>query len=132
MDSFYIKLVVIFAIVNGIGIAFYQNLQVWGISDMVGAIGNIVLASITGVSFYFNYMARRAPNPHAFVRLVYVSILLKLLVCLSAIIIYALIFGAHMSRNTIFLLMLLYLIYTFLEINSIINLPKRLKGEHEK
>lgn len=124
MDNFYIRLAVIFAAVNGIGIAFYQVLHVWGISDMAGAVGNLVLAVVTGISYNIGYQATKSGDPHDFIRLIYLSIMVKLLVCMAGILVYAFIFREHMTISTIFLLMFLYIVYSILEVYSILKLSK--------
>ncbi|HVB02319.1 MAG TPA: hypothetical protein VNE41_01240 [Chitinophagaceae bacterium] len=124
IDSFYIRLVVVFAAVNGLGIAFYQAMHGWGISDGAGATGNFVLAAVSGISYYLNFQAIKSGSTHAFIRLVYLSMFTKLLVCIAGILIYVVGFREHMTRSTIILLMILYIVYSFLEVFSILQLSK--------
>ena len=124
MSKFYIKLIFIFCIINGFGISFAHILTGWGVVNSVGAIGNLLLASMTAISFNFNSQGLKSKNNHAFIRSVYLATFLKLIVCVAGIIIYVVFYRSLLDKSTIFLLMFLYFVYTFLETFSLFHVSK--------
>jgi hypothetical protein len=130
MDNYYLKLIALFCAINGIGIAFSHTLQIWGIVDWVGAIGNILLAVISAVSYMLNKKAVYSANNHVFIRMVYSSALIKLLFCLVGIFVYVYFYRSEVSKVTIFLLMFLYFIYAILETWSLLRLSR--VGSHSQ
>ncbi|MHB1920981.1 MAG: hypothetical protein ACYCOO_01975 [Chitinophagaceae bacterium] len=124
MDKFFIKLVFLFCFINGIGISFAHLLGSWGIVDSVGAIGNLLLALLTAISYYFNSQAIKSKNNHAFIRSVYLATFLKLMLCIAAVLVYVVFFRSLLDKSTIFLLMFLYFLYTFLETFSLFHVSK--------
>jgi len=87
--------------------------------------GNILLFGVTAVSFYLYTKALRNNNPHAFVRMMYGSLLVKIFACLLATLIYAWMAGPAVSRNAIFGCFGLYVVYTWLEVKILMQLSKK-------
>jgi len=87
--------------------------------------GNILLFGVTAISFYLYSKALRNNNPHAFVRMMYSSLLVKMFACLLATLIYAWLAGRQVNRNGIFGCFGLYLLYTWLEVRVLMQLSKK-------
>jgi hypothetical protein len=87
--------------------------------------GNILLFGVTAVSFYLYTKALRNNNPHAFVRMMYGSLLVKMFACLAATLVYAWAAGPAVSRNAIFGCFGLYVVYTWLEVKILMQLSKK-------
>jgi len=87
--------------------------------------GNALLFGVTAVSFYLYFRALRNNNPHAFVRMMYSSLLVKMFACLVATLIYARAAGGAVSRNAIFGCFGLYIVYTWLEVRILMRLSKK-------
>ena len=87
--------------------------------------GNILLFGVTAASFYLYTKALRNSNPHAFVRMMYGSLLVKMFACLLATLIYAWAVGPAVSRNAIFGCFGLYIVYTWLEVKILMQLSKK-------
>lgn len=124
MDKFYVKLIVVFCLINGLGIAYTHVLARWGIADYVGLAGNTLLAVFTAISYRFNLKAVRVKSHHAFLRMVYVSTFGKLLACLAGILVYIFLYREHISKGSILLFLALYLIYSVLETISFLKASK--------
>jgi|SRR5690625_3042126 len=124
MDRFYIILIAIFCGVNGLGIAYSHLLQEWGIDNIAGMVGNIILVVVTAASYYIGIRGLKNENQHAFVRQVYLSTFFKLLICAIGILIYAYVFRGSLHIGTIILLLGLYIIYTVLETLSLMKAAK--------
>jgi hypothetical protein len=121
-----VPIILVFISLNGIFFSSRNRLQQWGADQDVLVIGNMFLFLVTLLSYF---MARRGlsnPNPHAFVRAVYSSILLKLFICLIAAFVYISINKTALNKPAFFTLMGLYLVYTFLEVSL---LTKALKSQ---
>jgi len=88
-------------------------------------IGNSLLFGVTYVSFLLHIKGLRNPNPHVFVRTMYGSLLVKMLICLAAVMIYAMASGGMINRNGIIACFVLYLIYTVLEVRVLQQLYKK-------
>jgi len=87
--------------------------------------GNILLFGVTAISFYLYTKALRNNNPHAFVRMMYGSLLVKMVACLVATLIYAWVAGPTVNKNGIFGCFALYVVYTWLEVKILMQLSKK-------
>lgn len=120
-----VPILVLFLLLNGLFLLQPRLLERAGADRNVLLIGNVFLFAITLLSYF---MARRGlsnPNPHAFVRSVYGSILLKLFLCLIAAFSYIALNGKALNKPAFFMLMGLYLVYTFIEVRTLLNALRR-------
>jgi hypothetical protein len=99
----------------------------WNLDYLVLFAGNLLLYVITWVSFTLALRGVNNPNPHAFIRSVYSSIMIKLFACLIIAFIYIAINKAHLNKPAFFTCMGLYLVYTFMEVSVLMKLLKREK-----
>jgi hypothetical protein len=100
-------------------------LQGWNTDNRVLLGGNEVLFFVTAISYWLHIKSLRSPNPHVFVRMVYGSLLVKMLVCLVAVLIYAKLTPV-VNRNAIIGSFILYIVYTFMEVRILTQLTKKL------
>lgn len=121
----FLPIVLLFIVLNAFFLAGKGMLERWGADQGTLIYGNLLLFVITIVSFLMAQRGLKNTNPHAFVRSVYGSIMLKLFVCLIAAVIYIATFRAALNKPAFFTLMGLYLVYTFIEVST---LTKLLKG----
>lgn len=124
MDRFYILLIAIFCGINGLGIAYSHILEQWGIVNVAGMIGNILLAGVTALSYYFGFKGMKMKSGHAFVRGVYISTFIKLMICAVAVLVYVAVFKQYVTKGTLVLFFLLYIVYTVLETASLMKVAK--------
>lgn len=98
-------------------ILFFRSQAVeWSVDRRVLLAGNGLLFLVTAISFYMYTKGLRHSNAHFFVRMLYGSLLLKMMVCLLAVLIYAMAAGRAVNRNGIIGCFILYLLYTVLEV----------------
>ena len=121
----FVPIVVLFIILNGLFIAGKGMLDRWGADQDVLIWGNLLLFVITIVSFLVAQKGLKSTNPHAFVRSVYGSIMVKLFVCLIAAFIYIFLNRQNLNKPAFFTLMGLYLVYTFLEVSTLTKMLKQ-------
>jgi hypothetical protein len=88
----------------------------WKMDHRVLLVGNSLLFGVTYLSFLLHIKGLRNPNPHVFVRTMYGSLLVKMLICLAAVLIYAMAAEGSINRNGIIACFVLYLLYTILEV----------------
>ncbi len=118
----------LFIVLNGFFIAGKSMLQRWGFDQNVLIIGNVFLFVITLLSFLLARRGLTNPNPNAFIRSAYSSILLKLFATLIAAAVYLFIYKKDMNKPAFFTLMGLYLVYTFVEVSALTRALKQQKN----
>lgn len=120
-----LPVILLFLALNALFIAGRPLLERMGADQGVLIAGNLFLFTITLLSFLLASRGLKNPNPHAFVRSVYGSILLKLMLCMTAALAYIALFRAQLNKPALFTLMGLYLVYTFMEVSVLL---KKLKS----
>lgn len=121
----FLPIVILFIILNAFFIAGRGLLERWGASQDVLIWGNLLLFALTIISFVIAQKGLKSTNPHAFVRSVYGSIMLKLFVSLIAAFIYIFLTRKDLNKPAFFSLMGLYLVYTFLEVSTLTKMLKQ-------
>lgn len=97
----------------------------WNTDYRVLLVGNGILLLVTAISFWLYIKALHNSNAHAFLRVMYGSLLIKMLVCLLATFFYAIIAGRGVNRNGVIGCFMLYIVYTFLEVKSLMNMTTK-------
>ncbi|GAA4326678.1 hypothetical protein [Flaviaesturariibacter amylovorans] len=115
----YFSLVLLFVILNAVFIAGRAPLERAGFDQSVLLIGNVLLFLITIGSFLVGSRGLKSSNPHAFLRSVNGSVMLKLFLCVIAAFIYIATFKKQLNKPALFTLMALYLVYTFVEVSAL-------------
>lgn len=112
-------------IVSSLFIYFAQPLLAdWKADFRVLLVGNLLLFLVTATSFWLYIRALRNSNMHAFLRVMYGSLLVKMLVCLIATFIYASTAGRNVNRNGVIGCFVFYLLYTFFEVKILMQKTK--------
>jgi hypothetical protein len=114
--------ILFFILLNGFFISGKSLLARWNADQNVLIIGNLLLFVVTGISFFIAFRGLNKPNPHAFVRSVYLSIMIKLFICMIAAFIYISIYQKNLNKPALFICMALYLVYTFMEVGVLMKL----------
>lgn len=122
-----LPILLFFLIVNSFSFVFRTRLLSWGFDHEVMIIGNLLIFCLTLISFWILYKGFRATGTPAFLRSVYGSFVLKLLVVAVVMFAYVWLAKSSVNKPSIFACLFLYLIYTFLEVNLLMKLgkPKR-------
>jgi uncharacterized membrane protein YadS len=116
---------VFFLIVCLLIISIPSVLQEWNVDHRVLLGGNEILFIVTAISYWLHVRSLRNSNPHVFVRMVYGSLLVKMLVCCVAVVLYG--YRNHaVNKNGIIGCFILYIIYSFLEVRVLTQLTKKL------
>lgn len=123
-----LPIVLIFVALNGFFISGRAILARWQADQEVLIVGNVLLFVITLLSFLLAQKGLKNTNPHAFVRSVYGSMMLKFFVCLVAAFVYIFTFRKNLNKPALFICMGLYLVYTFIEVAALTKLLKQQKN----
>jgi hypothetical protein len=86
--------------------------------------GDELLFALTGISYLLHIRSLRSSNPHAFVRMVYSSLIVKMFACMIAAFLYGS-FSKTINRNAIIGCFILYILYTFLEVKILMKFLKK-------
>ena len=111
----------VFLIVAAISFTGLELLNHFGLNGKVLGIGNTIVYLATVLSYFLGLRGLGSANPHAFVRSVYVSIMLKFFICLHAALIYIITYRSNINKPAIFVCMGLYLVYTFIEVRILME-----------
>jgi hypothetical protein len=123
-----LPIIIFFILLNALFLTGKNFLERSGFDQGVLIIGNLILFAATLVSFVFARQGLRSENPQAFVRSVYMSIMIKLFICVIAALIYIFLFRKDVNRAALFTCMGLYLIYTFIEVSVLTKMLKEKKN----
>lgn len=107
-----ITLSICFALLLGL-FAAKNALTGYDIPALVGA--DLLLAVLSLLSVMMMQRKMKEGRPQAFVNGVYSATLMRLMICLAGIFIYAYSTREHLHKPTIFLMMGFYLVYSFTE-----------------
>lgn len=127
MNRTFLPIVIIFVIVLAGALIFQDMLEGWKINSHVIINGNLLLFAVTFNSWLFHKRALVAGNTHSFMRNLYGGMMIRMLVCIIALFIYVAL-AAHVNKPAIFVVMFLYLVYTFTEIAVLLKYSKRIKN----
>lgn len=118
----FLPILLVFITLNVCLFAGKHFLVRWGLDRDIVLIGNAVIFCVTLVSFLLAQKGLHSANPHAFVRSIYTSMMIKLFACIIAAFIYIATAKAGVNKPALFTLMGIYLVYTFMEVGILTNL----------
>jgi len=96
----------------------------WNMDYLVLSVGNLVLFLATAFSFYLYSRALRNKNVHLFLRMMYSSLLVKMVFCLAATLLYLFVAGKDVNKAAIIGCFVLYMVYTYMEVKVLMRLSK--------
>ena len=97
----------------------------WGIDYAVLIVANLLFFVVSLGVFFMQKKALNHINPNVFIRSVMAGMLIKMGVCVFAIILYRLIAGNSVSKISVFAAMFLYLLYLAVEVRVIMKLNRQ-------
>lgn len=109
-------------------VIFRGFLEQHGVDHEVILVSNFLLFGLSALGFFLQRSGLRSPNPHAFVRSVYLSMILKLLVCMIAVVVYISFVGNEVNKPALFISMALYLVYTTIEVMALMKSAAKKNG----
>lgn len=90
-------------------------------------VANIILFALSALGFYIQNRQLKSPNPNAFVRGMYGSTLLKLMVIMAALFIFIIASDGTVNKKAILLSMAIYVLYTTIEVVLLMKMVRTKK-----
>ncbi len=123
-----LPLLLVFIICNGFFLSAKTLLAKWGIDNDVLIISNSLFLILSLVTFFIQQKALQNSNPNVFIRSVMAAMMIKMFVCIIAIFIYWLAMKDKFSKGTVFVSMIVYLIYLAAEVRIVTKLNRQKNG----
>ncbi len=117
-------MIIVFIVLNAFLITGKNWLLKAGIDQEVMIIGNLILFAVMAFSFFITRRSFDTANPNAFVRSIYGGFIVKFFVIAIAAFVYIMISKKNVNKPALFGCMGLYVLYTFLEVSSLLRLLK--------
>ena len=125
MQKKYVPVVVLFVIINAIIFIFKSFLQLNGFETTFLLIANAVLCILSLSGFFIQMKGLKSSNINAFIRSLYSSLLLKMVIIMIAVIAYIFITGGKVNKPSLFTSMGLYFLYTSIEVTQLMKIAHR-------
>jgi hypothetical protein len=120
----FLAILAFFLVSSGLILIGASTLRDWKTDSGVLQGGNELLFGLTVISYLLHIKSIRSPNAHVFVRMIYSSLIIKMMVCMVAALLYGWL-TKSVNRNAILGCFILYVIYTFLEIRVLMKFIKK-------
>ncbi len=114
----------LFIAVNFLCVFFNPWLSSLGVEESVLRSGNIIVCSLTIVSFYMLYRGLKAKSTTGFLSSVYGSFIIKLVIAGIIVVVYSKASNGNMNMPAVFASMFLYLFYMFIELRGLLLFVK--------
>ena len=124
----FLPVVFLYIILNGLFVGGRRILANWGMDQDVLIIGNSILFLVSFLSYLVSLRGLRSVNPHAFIRAMYGSFMIKFFICVAAAFFYIMTVKKDVNKPALFACMGLYLVYSFLEVSILTKLSKQKKN----
>ncbi|HEY5463910.1 MAG TPA: hypothetical protein VIJ95_11690 [Hanamia sp.] len=129
MTQPYIKkfapVIILFIITSILILIFKRNLISYGFDVGFLASANIILFLLSCFGFFIQIKGTKSPNVHAFIRGLYLTLLMKMFVIIGAIFIYIFVMGSNVNKPALFMAMVLYVIYTSIEVVQLMKIARK-------
>ncbi|HLP37317.1 hypothetical protein [Lacibacter sp.] len=130
-QKLYLPIVGLFVALNSFYLLGQGWLNKYGLSFNVLMGGNLILFIVTITSLYFHVKGFLHKNIQVFFRSVYGALMIKMLICAAAVIVYAMIAKPNINKPALYVCMALYFVYSFMEVRMVFRLLKQKKENNE-
>ena len=120
-----LPLLVIFVILNGFFLTAGTLFEKYAINRDVVIIANVLFFLISLVSFFMQRKGLKTKNPHAFVRGVMGSMLVRMAIAVAAVVFYLMMAGNEVNKPAVFISIFLYILYLVIEVAIVMKLNRR-------
>ena len=124
-----LPLIILFVLINLLVIILSPSLKHYHIDANVLLAGNALFFVISIISFFIQRRGLYNKNPHVFVRSVMTGMMLKMVICIIAVIAYVYLSGSAYNKRGIFLALFLYLFYLAAEVYTVMKMNKNKKAD---
>ena len=124
----FLPIVVLFIILNGAILTFKTFLDSRGFDREFLIWANLVLFFISIGGFLLQSKGLESPNPQAFVRGMYASMMFKMFICIIVVLIYVFLFRNKINKPGLFTAMGMYVVYTVVEVSALMKVARAKKN----
>jgi len=124
----FLPIVLLFIILNGIILTFKTFLDGHGFDREFLIWANLFLFFISIGGFLLQRKGLQSPNPQAFVRGMYASMMFKMFICILVVLIYVFLFRSKINKPGIFTAMGMYIVYTVVEVTALMKVARTKKN----
>ena len=120
----FLPIVVLFIILNGAILTFTTFLDSRGFDREFLIWANLLLFFISIGGFLLQRKGLESPNPQAFVRGMYASMMFKMFICIIVVLIYVFLFRNKINKPGLFTAMGMYVVYTVVEVSALMKVAR--------
>jgi len=118
----------VFVFITAFALAGKAFLAKYNIDHLVVIGGNLVLCTVSLLSFFITVRSLNSSNPQSFVRAMYASFMIKFFIVAIAAFIYIMVMKKEVNKPALGVCAVLYIIYTILETKGLTRLLRRKKN----
>lgn len=116
----FLPIFILFSVITFLIFAMKAGLKQWGFDISILLWGNVFLLILSSFSFLIQYKALKTSSPQLFTRYFYLSFAAKFMLVATTVLIYS--FNTKtINKSSILACMVLYLVYTFVEISFVLK-----------
>ncbi|HEV8080782.1 MAG TPA: hypothetical protein VGP43_08725 [Chitinophagaceae bacterium] len=123
----FLPIVLVFIILNGLILFAKTFLENHGFDRNFLIWANLFLFLLSVGGFMLQQKGLQSPNPQAFVRGVYSSMIFKMFVCMIVVLVYVFLFRNKINKPGLFTAMGMYIVYTVVEVSTLMKVARKNK-----
>lgn len=120
-----IPIICLFIILNGLIIILKAFLESNGFDVTFLMYANVFLFFISITGFLIQQKGLRSANPQTFVRGVYASMMFKMFITMTVVLIYVFIVRSKINKPSLFTAMGIYIVYTTIEVMALTKVARK-------
>ena len=124
----FLPVIFVFILLNSVIIIFKTFLTNNGVDCDFLIVANLLLFVLSMVGFYLQQKGIQSDNANAFVHSVYSSMLIKLFVCMIAVLVHVFIKTSGVNKPALFTSMGIYALYTAFEVAGLMRVARERKN----
>ena len=127
-NRIFLPVILVFIVLNSFILIFKTFLENKGFDRDFLIIANLLLFVLSVTGFYLQRKGIQSNNTNAFIRGVYSSMLLKLFVCMIAVLVYVFIKTSGVNKPALFASIGIYILYTAFEVAALMRFAREKKN----
>jgi len=121
----FIPIIILFVFLNGLIFFFRSLLEENGFNINFLLISNLIFFVLSLTGFIIKGRAIRSLNQQKFVRGVYASVMIKMFICMIAVLIYLVMNKENINKPALFSSMVIYIFYTIIEVSGLMKAARK-------
>ncbi len=124
----YLPIVMLFIILSVLIFSMRPMLERYGMDQTFLLSANLFLFILSIGGFLLQRKGLASPNPQAFVRGVYASMIFKMFITMAVVLVYVFLNRDRLNKPGLFTAMGLYIVYTVVEVTSLMKVARKKKN----